>query len=164
MKVKIISGGQTGVDQSGLRAARLSGLQTGGWIAKGWMTELGPAPDLGPLFNLKEWPERGYPARTKQNVKESDATILVVSNRKQIKGGTGLTLKLIKDHAKPFLIIDLSDLYVQEWPKTIVQWIRNLGIQILNVAGPRCSSDPELDKASEEILVKIFTAIKKAKP
>ena len=43
---KIESGGQTGADQAGLRAARAERLETGGWAPKGWETEEGPAPWL----------------------------------------------------------------------------------------------------------------------
>jgi hypothetical protein len=46
MIVQVISGGQTGADQGGLRAARACGIPTSGWAPKGWMTEAGPAPWL----------------------------------------------------------------------------------------------------------------------
>lgn len=39
---KIISGGQTGADQGGLRAGRLLHLETGGTAPHNWMTEQGP--------------------------------------------------------------------------------------------------------------------------
>jgi Circularly permutated YpsA SLOG family len=42
----VISGGQTGADQAGLRAARASGIRCGGMAPKGWLTEAGPAPWL----------------------------------------------------------------------------------------------------------------------
>ena len=37
---KIISGGQTGADMGGLLAAKDLGIRTGGWMPKGWLTEL----------------------------------------------------------------------------------------------------------------------------
>lgn len=67
MPIKVISGGQTGVDQAALRAARAAGLPTGGWACKGWVTEAGPAPWLAD-FGLVECPWPGYPARTRWNV------------------------------------------------------------------------------------------------
>jgi len=42
---RVINGGQTGVDQAGLRAAR-AGIPTGGWPPQGWLTEAGAAPWL----------------------------------------------------------------------------------------------------------------------
>jgi hypothetical protein len=48
MLVRIISGGQTGVDQAALRAARACGLETGGWVRLGWATDDCPVPCLIP--------------------------------------------------------------------------------------------------------------------
>jgi hypothetical protein len=42
----VITGGHTGADQAGLRAARACGIPTGGWVPRGWLTEAGPAPWL----------------------------------------------------------------------------------------------------------------------
>lgn len=46
MLTKVISGGQTGVDQAALRAAKAARIPTGGYAPKGWLTEDGPAPWL----------------------------------------------------------------------------------------------------------------------
>jgi hypothetical protein len=43
MLERVISGGQTGVDQAALRVAKAIGLATGGWAPLGWETEDGPA-------------------------------------------------------------------------------------------------------------------------
>jgi predicted Rossmann-fold nucleotide-binding protein len=39
MLTRVISGGQTGVDQAALRAAKTRGIATGGFAPKGWLTE-----------------------------------------------------------------------------------------------------------------------------
>jgi hypothetical protein len=39
MLERVISGGQTGVDQAALRAAQACGLETGGYAPLGWETE-----------------------------------------------------------------------------------------------------------------------------
>jgi hypothetical protein len=36
---RVVTGGQTGADQGGLRAARAAGIATGGWAPQGWLTE-----------------------------------------------------------------------------------------------------------------------------
>src|SRR5262249_12492939 len=36
---KVISGGQTGADQGALRAARATGIPTGGWAPRRWLVE-----------------------------------------------------------------------------------------------------------------------------
>ena len=42
MLKKIISGGQTGADREALETARDLGIETGGFVPKGWLTEDGP--------------------------------------------------------------------------------------------------------------------------
>lgn len=42
--VKVVSGGQTGVDRAALDAARELELPYGGWLPKGRLTEDGPLP------------------------------------------------------------------------------------------------------------------------
>ncbi|MGH9425849.1 MAG: YpsA SLOG family protein [Terriglobia bacterium] len=64
----IISGGQTGADQAGLRAARAVGFRTGGYAPVGWFTEDGPQPALLQGFGLVECDRPGYAARTFANV------------------------------------------------------------------------------------------------
>jgi hypothetical protein len=46
---RVISGGQTGADQAGWRAARAYGIPTGGWMPLGFLTETGPRPEFTEL-------------------------------------------------------------------------------------------------------------------
>ena len=39
MKIKIVSGGQTGVDQGALEAAVSLGMESGGWAPARWLAE-----------------------------------------------------------------------------------------------------------------------------
>jgi len=73
MLSKIISGGQTGADQAALDAAIALGILHGGWIPKGRLTEAGPLPDK---YALTEMPTKDYLARTRQNVLDSDGTVI----------------------------------------------------------------------------------------
>ena len=41
MVTMVISGGQTGADQAGWRAAEACGIPTGGWMPRGFLTEEG---------------------------------------------------------------------------------------------------------------------------
>lgn len=74
---KIVSGGQTGVDQSGLEAASDLEISTGGYITKGFMTENGKNPDLGKKFGLIELESENYVIRSKANVDVSDGTLAI---------------------------------------------------------------------------------------
>jgi len=71
---RVVSGGQTGADQQGLFEGRRLGLETGGWVPKGWRTEDGPAPWLA-AFGCLEHDSSTYPPRTAQNVADSEATL-----------------------------------------------------------------------------------------
>ena len=42
--IKIVSGGQTGVDRGALEAAVALGLEFGGWAPHGWIAEDGTIP------------------------------------------------------------------------------------------------------------------------
>src|SRR5262249_18066815 len=72
---KIISGGQTGADQAGWRAAKAFGGATGGAMPNGVQTENGPPPGCAEPDGAAEMPTDSYPARTEQNVRDSDATL-----------------------------------------------------------------------------------------
>ena len=45
-ELKIVSGGQTGVDRGALQAAMDLGLDWGGWAPKGWRSEDGTIPPV----------------------------------------------------------------------------------------------------------------------
>jgi Circularly permutated YpsA SLOG family len=56
----VISGGQTGADQAGWRAAQACDIPTGGWMPLHFMTENGPDGSLGRL-NVAGNPESKNP-------------------------------------------------------------------------------------------------------
>jgi hypothetical protein len=72
---KVISGGQTGADHTGLVCARQVGLETGGTCPKGCHTDDGPNPELVTLYGLTESSTYAYAPRTVANVKNSQATL-----------------------------------------------------------------------------------------
>src|SRR5687768_1765349 len=80
--LKIISGGQTGADRAALDFAIAHGLGHGGWCPRGRRAEDGPIPDR---YRLRETAEADYAVRTRENVMDSDAT-LIFSVAKAIRG------------------------------------------------------------------------------
>lgn len=78
--LKVISGGQTGVDQSALVAASYFGFATGGLMPKGFATEKGPNPELAKRFGLTESESPHYDHRTRENVRVADAIIVIDGN------------------------------------------------------------------------------------
>lgn len=101
--IKVISGGQTGVDIAGLRAAQCLGIPTGGTAAKGWKTLAGPRPQLQ-QFGLTE-ATGGYAYRTRKNVQDSSATLVLALNFES--SGTKLTLETAHDLGKPCFKFEL---------------------------------------------------------
>jgi hypothetical protein len=134
--LKVISGGQSGVDRAALDAAMDCGLRCGGWCPKGRLAEDGPIPARYPL---REAPTSNYPERTALNVRDSDGTLVLAWGPPA--EGTGLTLHLAESMEKPCLVLDLRD---GPSPESAWAWVKAHGIQVLNVAGPRASASPEL--------------------
>jgi hypothetical protein len=147
---KIVSGAQTGVDRAALDAAIFLEIPHGGWCPKGRRAEDGVIPDR---YELKETTSRDYSVRTEQNVIDSDGTMILF--RDEMSGGTLLTLKLAQKHHRPFLCIDLDEFAQKEdlVPSSILNWIADQNIGVLNVAGPRESSSPGIGKMVEAFLV-----------
>ena len=140
MLKKIISGGQTGVDRAALDAAIRMGIPHGGWIPKGRLTEEGPLPDT---YHLDEMETDSYPERTEKNVVISDGTLII--SRGALTGGTEYTRKMILKHGKQMLHIDLA-LHANplDAASLVSSWIDMHNIEVLNVAGPRASKDPNI--------------------
>jgi len=102
--VSIISGGQTGVDLAGLRAAQCLGFRTGGWAPLGFKTTAGPKPQLKKLFKLQEH-SGGYISRTRKNVDVSSVTLIVAADFES--AGTKLTIELCKELGIPYKTVQL---------------------------------------------------------
>ena len=139
MLTKIISGGQTGADQAALDAAIGMGIPHGGWIPKGRLTEAGPLPDK---YNFQEMHTEDYLERTKQNVLDSDGT--VVFSHGDLEGGSKRTADFATEANKPFLHIDLNKTIHSESADVLATWIKTHSISVLNVAGSRASKDPNI--------------------
>jgi len=144
---KIISGGQTGVDQAALDVAIESGIPHGGWIPKGRKTENGILPAK---YKLQEMPTASYPKRTEKNILDSDGT-LIISHGK-LTGGSALTEKLAKKHGRPCLHVDVNKTNGFRAASIFISWVIEHGIEVLNVAGPRASKDPKIYQNTKDIL------------
>ena len=72
---KIISGGQSGADQAGWRAAKAFGVLSGGWMPRGFLTEEGPHPEFAEQYGAAEMPTDSELGPIEQNVQDSEATL-----------------------------------------------------------------------------------------
>ena len=132
--MKIISGGQTGVDRAALDVALELQIPCGGWCPQGRRAEDGPIPEHYPL---QETPWDGYPQRTEWNVRDSDGTLIITT--KEPDRGTKLTVELAEQKKKPHLVVNPLN---EEDLELTRQWLKRHEIETLNVAGPRESSTP----------------------
>ncbi len=146
--VKIVSGGQTGVDRAALHAARELGLPIGGWCPKGRLAEDGPIPSDLPL---QETDTTDYTMRTEKNVLDSDGTLVLSAG--PLHGGTELTVKLALRHSRPLMVVDVR---TPPQYRQILPWLREQDIHVLNVAGPRESSQPGIYNAAMSYLRELF--------
>ncbi len=144
---KVVSGGQTGVDQAALDAAIALGIPHGGWCPRGRRSENGRIPDI---YQLLETDTGDYSVRTEKNICDSDATLILHSGR--LTGGTRLTWKLVQRHDKPFLTVDLKDVVPLLAVSGVQDWLLKNQVQILNVAGPRESNMPGIQQRAENFL------------
>lgn len=131
---QVISGGQTGVDRAALDVAMRLGIACGGWCPKGRRAEDGP---IAPSYLLREASSARYPQRTRLNVRDADATLVLCAGPPT--GGTALTVRLAKRMGKPVLVVDLE---AGASPEEIRAWLGRIRPRILNVAGPRASESP----------------------
>ncbi len=136
---KIISGGQTGADQAALDAAIEMGVEHGGWVPLGRMTEKGR---LSKRYNMKEINAIDYDQRTELNVMDSDGTLLF--SKGEPAGGSALTKKLARKHLKPCLHIDVNEISEYKAVEIIRSWLGVRKIETLNVAGSRASENPDI--------------------
>lgn len=145
---KIVSGGQTGVDQGALTAAMQLSLEHGGWCPRGRLSENGRIPDH---FRLRETPSPEYWVRTEQNVVDSDATLILY--RQQLSGGSALTWRMAAKHRRACQLVDLT---LPTDPDGVRCWLREHAVRVLNVAGPRESSCPGIFDETRELLLAVF--------
>ena len=147
----IISGGQTGVDRAALDFAINSGIPCGGWCPKTRKAEDGKIPEKYPL---KETDSVKYQHRTRLNVKDSHATLIITDG--SYSRGTELTSRIAIQYSKPLFKIDDKN---EKSIKGLLKWLNRYKPVILNVAGPRGSEGSEVYNLAFSILKK---ALKKS--
>jgi hypothetical protein len=136
--VKIISGGQTGVDRAALDVALKHDIDCGGKCPAGRLDEFGRIPDRYPV---RELVDGGFTERTLQNVKESDGTVIIYSGK--LSGGTEQTVRFCRELEQPHQLIYAAKVSIEDAARLITDFVRKDKIEILNVAGPRQSEWPE---------------------
>lgn len=147
---RIVSGGQTGADRAALDAAIELGVSYGGWCPQGgWAEDLEAPPGLLERYPLLR--EAGSPdprLRTRLNVRDSDAT-LIVRTTTAPSAGSDLTARHAARLGRPCLMT--SD------RAEVRRWLASLpDAMTLNVAGPRESEEPGIYAATRALLLGVL--------
>jgi len=155
--LKIVSGGQSGVDRAALDAALACGLRIGGWCPAGRPAEDGLIPARYPLV---ETPSPRYPQRTAWNVRDSDATLVLTLG--ELDSGSKLTAEVAQRLGKPCIIATLDSYpHLIELPERLPCGATEL---VLNVAGPRESRFPGIYARSFGFLASVLRRFASAGP
>ena len=155
--LKIVSGGQTGVDRAALDAAIEMGVPYAGWCPKGgWAEDLPRAPGLLALYDrLQETPLADPIQRSEWNVRDADRLMLLVDK-------TGLSVskgsQAARDFAmrlgRPHVVVDLDA--PEALPRACAFLGEGKGPLSLCIAGPRESEAPGIYAKTRDFLRALF--------
>lgn len=145
----VISGGQTGADQAGWRAAQAAGIETGGYMPRGFRTEDGPIPMFADLYGAAEHASLDYPPRTRANAAWADATLWFGKRRSP---GYWCTRKACEEAGRPFLEVCSATMSHAD----VAAELTARGCEIINIAGNSESKSPGIGAAVERFLREVF--------
>jgi hypothetical protein len=145
--MRIMSGGQTGIDRAALDVAIERGVPWGGWCPKGGWAEDFPHPPglLSKYPHLKETPLRHPLQRTEWNVRDSDAALIITdSGGIAASVGTSRGQQWAHQHGKLLFVIDATE---PDAAQRAAVWVKaqqqRFGVDMtLSIGGPRESEAP----------------------
>lgn len=138
---KVISGGQSGGDRTGLECARELKLETGGTAPYRYRTEYGEDWSLKDL-GLVQSTSSSYPPRTRANVRDSDVTLWFGTTGSP---GFKCTARAASDFNKPIIINPTNLQQIAE------------DFEVINVAGNRSSTNPSVIKQVKDAFATLKT-------
>jgi hypothetical protein len=149
--IRIVSGGQTGADRAALDWAIARGIAHGGWCPRGRKAEDGTIPRR---YRLTETPSGSYLQRTEWNVRDSDGTV-ILSLAETLTGGSRKTADLARQFGKPWLHL-AREARRDDAGDQLRRFAQEHDIRVLNVAGPRASTEPEVGEFVGAMLDRAF--------
>jgi hypothetical protein len=156
--IKIISGGQTGVDQAALRAARDCGLEIGGWCPPGRVCEKGVIPMEFPLQETgqersPDAPDVPRSQRTEWNVRDSDGALMITASESATDPGTRWAAECAARFEKPLLVCQVDD---PDAVENIRQWIVGFQIGTLSIGGPSEGTAPGIAEKAYALVNRVL--------
>jgi len=145
--MKIISGGQTGVDRAALDVAIERGMEWGGWCPKGgWAEDFTNPPGLlGKYPHLTETPLPHPQQRTEWNVRDSDAALIITdSHGLLVSIGPQRADRWAHRHGTPELVVEVDNAKASvDAANWLLDQRKRFGPYMsLNIGGPRESESP----------------------
>lgn len=149
----IRSGGQTGADRGALDAALALAIPITGWCPRGGLAEdFSTPPGLLAVYpDLVETPSADPSQRTEWNVRDSDATLVIVPRSSWHSPGTDLTRLTARRLERPVYTLEDDDL------DSVRAWLNRLDGRTLNVAGPRESQAPGIYARTRAVITDLLS-------
>lgn len=135
------------MDRGALDAALKASFPCGGWCPEGRKAEDGP---IHPRYPMTVLPGAGYRQRTRQNVVDSDGTLVIHFGT--LSGGTRETVRFCERFGKPALVVDGNATDPNAIAEQTAGFLCEHSISVLNVAGPRESQSPGARAYSEAVI------------
>jgi Circularly permutated YpsA SLOG family len=160
--MKILSGGQTGVDRAALDAAIEISVPYGGWCPKGgWAEDLAKPPGLLALYeHLRETPSADPLQRTQWNVRDAAQLLILIDDRGlAISKGTLAARDFALTLGKPQTVIDLDA--PDAFARAVAFIGEGRGKTALCIAGPRESEAPGIHAKARPFLCAVLAATNK---
>jgi len=160
--MKIVSGGQTGVDRAALDAAIEMGVAYGGWCPKGgWAEDLPNPPGLLALYDrLRGTPLADPLQRTEWNVRDADRLLVLLDRRGLISRGTELAVLHARALGRPVLLLDLDEVGEMARAAAWFQECEERGLALC-IAGPRESEAPGIYAKAKPFLCAVLAGARK---
>ena len=158
--MKIISGGQTGIDRAALDAAIAMGVDYGGWCPKGgWAEDFRKSPGLLARYPfLQETPSAEPIQRTEWNVRDADRLMILMDvSGIGVSKGTVAARDFALALGKPHSMIDLDagDALAQAFAFVG----EDASASSIGIAGPRESEVPGIYAKARPFLCAVLARL-----
>jgi hypothetical protein len=169
----IVTGGQSGADQAGWRAARSLGIACAGWMPPDFATEGGPRPEFASLYGAQalaiddyrdlfgqvDW-KAAYRDRTFLNAEMADACVWF--GNPSTPGGWCTQRACMKANIDYNVIVEPRR-HADDGDPPLSEWLANYtsaeAVRTLFVAGNRESKSPGIGAWVESYLAEVFRSI-----
>lgn len=162
--MRLISGGQSGVDRAALDVALARDIPYGGWCPKGGWAEDFPEPPgvLAKYPHLAETPSADPAQRTEWNVRDADACLIIAdAGGPEVSAGTVLAGELAHRYRKPLFVMKLGN---ADALRQAVLWLRvqearhGEGLK-LAIGGPRESEASGIYRRAYAFIAELMDSV-----